>query len=89
MLNYELYFFLGKYIICLGLIIHLIKTKNTKHLFQAISTSFLVVSGIILINFLLTLNSGHQPEKPFYFMDFTQFMLMVLVLNYFISWRSR
>jgi hypothetical protein len=84
MLNYGIIIFIIKYLVCLGLFYYTIKTKRTEFLYKAIGITFIAISLMIIVNFLLLTFNYIKSEVPFYYSNFIDFVSIVLIVNMFL-----
>jgi hypothetical protein len=83
--NYQVAIFIVKYIICLGLFFILKKSKKTETLLASLTMTFIFFSAIILVNFLLTETNLFYSKKPFFYVNFIDFLSIALFVNIFIK----
>jgi hypothetical protein len=79
--NSEFFKFLIKYIICAGLLYYTVKTKKEKLLLKTLTGAFIVFSFIILANFLISLGHFFPSERPFYDIEFVDFIFVTLFVH--------
>lgn len=85
MTKYEIIILLIKYVISVLLIINLTITRKAGTLIKSIVISFITVSGICLVNLVLQQTTRFNSGKPFYYFNFIDFIIIVLIVNIFIK----
>jgi hypothetical protein len=83
--NYPLIIFLVKYSLCAGLLYYTIKSKKDKSLLLSFTMTFIVLSLVVLGNFLLRKSEILEHDRPFYDITFIDFVFVVLIGNLFFK----
>jgi uncharacterized BrkB/YihY/UPF0761 family membrane protein len=81
--NSELFKFLVKFLICVGMVYYMVKKKKEKYLRDSFIAAFWTSAIIILLNFLISLTHKFPQERAFYDMVYLDFVFIMLFVNNF------
>jgi len=79
----SLFMFLIRYLICTGLLIFTYKFRKKNDLLKSIIISFAALSILLIINYLLSTGNFFKNERPFYEVNFLDFLIVTLCINAF------
>jgi hypothetical protein len=75
--------FFAKYVICIGLLYYIYKKKKTLKLYSSVVSAFIVLSLIVLLNFILSDSKTVSNDRPFYDIQFIDFLVFILLISAF------
>jgi len=73
--------FLIRYLFCVGLLFYTYKSKKERYLLNTILISFAALSIIMVADYLLSLTVLFNDGRPFYEVNFIDFLVVTLVVN--------
>lgn len=81
--------FIIRYLICVGLLYYTQRLKKQNDLLKATIAAFILLSVMMGINYFLAMNEIFKNGRPFYEVNFVDFLNITLIFNAFIKQKGK
>lgn len=78
-----------KYLVCVILLIDLYNKKRINTLVHSVITTFVVISLIDAVNFILSLNNSKSVSQVFHHINYIDSMSILLIVNLFVNLKKK